>query len=91
MIEKIKKITLAKTVGIGTSGAITGVVTTFGTASTGTAISTLHGAALYNATMYAIGGSVFAGSLMIGGVAIVSGATAVWGYNKYKNNKKDKK
>ena len=55
------------------SGTYAGMAT-WGTASTGTAIATLHGAALSNATLAALGG----GSLATGGGGIAAG-TAVLG------------
>lgn len=59
------------------SGITTSVVMTFGTASTGTAISTLSGAAATNATLAALGGgSIAAGGGGVAlGTAILTGAT----------------
>lgn len=60
---------------ISTTAGATAVVGTYatvgalGTASTGTALSTLHGAVATKATMAAIGG----GSLATGGLGIVGG------------------
>lgn len=70
-----------KEIGVGAAGlgfaaggpaAITGAVSTFGTASTGAAISGLTGAAANSATLAAIGG----GSLAAGGGGVAAG-TAV--------------
>ena len=63
--------------GFAAAGATASAVMALGTASTGTAISTLSGAALTNATLAALGG----GSLAVGGggmalgSAVLSGAT----------------
>lgn len=57
---------------VGTPAAVTGAVGTFAAASTGTAISTLSGAAATNATMAWLGG----GSLVAGGGGVAAG-TAV--------------
>lgn len=63
--------------GIAAGGATTAAVMTFGTASTGTAIATLSGAAATNATLAALGGgSIAAGGLGIGaGTMVLGGAT----------------
>ncbi len=60
--------------GFAASGATTAAVMALGTASTGTAISSLSGAAAVNATLAAIGG----GSLAAGGGGIAAG-TAILG------------
>lgn len=57
--------------GFAAAGATTAAVTALGTASTGTAISTLSGAAATNATLAALGG----GSLAAGGGGTALGAT----------------
>lgn len=56
---------------VAASGAATAAIMTFGTASTGTAISSLSGVAATNATMAALGG----GSLAAGGGGMALGAT----------------
>lgn len=59
---------------ISSAGATTGImslVATYGTASTGTAIAGLHGAAAYSATIGWIGGIV--GSILTGGLALAVG------------------
>lgn len=81
-IESDYKITVAKNAGKGTAGigagvavaalgptAAMGVATTFGVASTGTAISTLSGAAATNAALAWLGG----GALAAGGGGMVAG------------------
>ncbi|MGL4849574.1 MAG: hypothetical protein ACRC28_11755 [Clostridium sp.] len=76
------KILGASTLAVGTGGALAGGtiagVGLFGVASTGTAISTLSGAAATNATLAAIGGgSLATGGLgMAGGTAILGGVVA---------------
>lgn len=65
--------TLGSAGGIAASGAVGAVVMSFGTASTGTAISTLSGAAAVNATLAALGG----GSLAAGGGGMALGATVL--------------
>lgn len=60
--------------GFAAAGATTAAVMAFGTASTGTAISTLSGVAATNATLAAIGG----GSLAAGGGGVAAG-TAILG------------
>lgn len=57
--------------GFAASGATTAAVMALGTASTGTAISALSGAAATNATLAALGG----GSLAVGGGGIALGTT----------------
>ncbi len=59
--------------GVGISAGLTSAVTTFASASTGTAISTLSGAAATNATLAFLGG----GSLATGGGGMVVGAAAL--------------
>ena len=55
--------------------AAMGVATTFGVASTGTAIATLSGAAATNATLAFLGG----GSLAVGGLGIAGGMAVLGG------------
>lgn len=59
--------------GVGINSGLTTAVMTLGTASTGTSISTLSGAAATNATLAAIGG----GSLASGGGGMAAGALAL--------------
>ncbi len=70
----------AKTTAVLSSGPVAAGITyttvaTYGTASTGTAISTLSGVAAHNATMAALGG----GSLAAGGGGMAMGALALTG------------
>lgn len=64
---------------IAAAGATTSAVMAFGTASTGTAISTLSGVAATNATLAALGGGAIGSSAYAGGVAmgqvVLGGAT----------------
>ena len=63
--------------GFAAAGATTSAVMALGTASTGTAISTLSGAAATNATLAALGGGSLAahGLGITGGLAVLGGAT----------------
>ena len=66
----------------GAAGATVGVfsiASLLGTASTGTAISTLSGAAFQSAALTWIGGSVATGGMIMFGVAIAGGAFAYFG------------
>lgn len=64
--------------GFAAVGAATTIVTVLGTASTGTAISTLSGVAAYNAALAALGGGAIAagGGGMAAGAAVLGGAAA---------------
>ncbi len=74
------QILTSKLVGVGISGGLLSLVSSFGTASTGTAISTLAGASATNATMAwvgsMVGGGMFAGTVLSGGLAIGVGVVA---------------
>ena len=76
--SKVGKVLASKFVGASTAGGLIGLVSTFGTAGNGTAISGLSGAAATNATMTwiggIIGGSMLAGTVLTGGFVIVVGA-----------------
>ena len=69
------RITASAVGGMGAPALLTGGVATFATAGTGTAISTLSGAAATKATLAAIGGSVATGSIIVFGVGVVG----AWG------------
>lgn len=64
-------------VGISVASAAMGIVSTIGTASTGTAIASLAGAAKTTATLYwiggVVGGGVAAGTVVVGGGALAAG------------------
>lgn len=69
---------LSKMAAAGVTVGLYGLVSTFGVASTGTAIATLSGAAQTSATLYAIGTwvggtSVAAGTMLTGGIGLVTG------------------
>lgn len=66
----MKKELISTTAGATAVAGTYATVGALGTASTGTALSTLHGAVATKATMAAIGG----GSLATGGLGIVGGA-----------------
>jgi len=68
---------LAKTAGVASVAGILGLIAAFGTASTGTAIATLSGAAATTAQLFwvgsLIGGGVLAGTVITGGLGVVIG------------------
>jgi len=70
----------AKASGVVAAGLTLATVGTLGTASTGTAIATLSGAAANSASLYwlgsVVGGGVAAGAIMTGGVSLVAGLAA---------------
>ena len=76
----ISNIATAKATSLATSAGIFGLVSTLGTAGTGTAIGGLSGAAATNATLAWIGGLVgggmAAGALLLPAAGIAAGATA---------------
>lgn len=86
--EDKKNLGIAAGAGVATSAAAVwttwAAVSTFGVASTGTAIGTLSGAAAYSATMAALGGV----SVMTGGAALIAAGAgfAVWKFLKGKKN-----
>lgn len=69
VLAGISGVTLGTIGGIAASGAVTSVVMALGTASTGTAISSLSGIAATNATLAALGG----GTLAAGGGGVALG------------------
>jgi len=93
--NKITK-SLAGKIGMaGTSIGIFSLASLVGTASTGTAIGTLSGAAFTSASLAWVGGSVFMGSIILGAASIAGGLGAVvgagWAYKKYVyGSKRDK-
>lgn len=84
---------IAAKVGTGAvaTSAMMGIAGLFGTASTGTAIGSLTGAAFTNASLAWIGGSVAAGGTIVGGVGIAAGTAsyfgAKWAWQKYLTGK----
>ena len=81
------------------SGVVFGLVAAYGTAGTGAAISTLSGAAAYNATMAAIGGGplavggggMLAGGLALGGVAVLATAAVYVCFRMYDKSQEEKR
>jgi len=75
--QKAGELIASKLGGVGATGGVLGLISTFGTAGTGTAIGTLSGAAATNATLAAlgsiIGGGMFAGGLLAVGMTAGSG------------------
>ena len=69
----ISALATAGTTGVGAAAGTTAAISTWGVASTGTAISTLSGAAAESAILAALGG----GSLAAGGGGVALGATAL--------------
>jgi len=90
--SKMTKFAAAKLGVIGTSAGVLGVAATVGTASTGTAIGVLSGAAATSATLAWIGGSVAMGTAIVGTVAVAGGigfaAGSLWVFHKYWRGKK---
>lgn len=70
----------AKLAGVAATGTLLALVGTFGSASTGTSIATLSGAAATNATLAWVGGlaggGMAAGAMITGGLSIVIGLAA---------------
>lgn len=75
--DRIVNATVAKLGALGATAGVYGVAALVGTASTGTAIGTLSGAAATSATLAWIGGSVFTGTIVLAGIAAVGGWTAM--------------
>lgn len=75
--SKLASVLIAKTSGAAGAAGVLGLIGTFGTASTGTAIAGLSGAAASNATLFwlgsLVGGGVFAGTVLTGGIGLVVG------------------
>lgn len=89
--EDKKNLGIAAGVGMATSAAAVGTawaaLSAFGVASTGTAISTLSGAAAYSATMAALGGV----GVMTGGAALVAFGVGFTAWKFLQGNKNDPK
>lgn len=79
-MDTIGKATIAKLTAVGATTGIMGLVATLGTAGTGTAIASLHGAAAASATLAWIGGIVgggmMAGTVLTGGLGMAVGIGA---------------
>lgn len=80
LVDTIGKATIAKLTAVGATTGIMGLVATLGTAGTGTAIASLHGAAAASATLAWIGGIVgggmMAGTVLTGGLGMAVGIGA---------------
>lgn len=79
----------------GTGVGIFSVASLLGSASTGTAIGSLSGAAFTSAALAWVGGSVFIGSIIIGVASTAGGLGAIfgagWAYRKFASGDKRKK
>jgi hypothetical protein len=88
--NKAGELLASKLAGLGFSGGMLGIVSTFGTAGTGTAIGTLSGAAATNATLAwiggIIGGGMFAGTILTGGLAMGVG---IFTYKLFKSKPRE--
>ncbi len=79
-MQQFGKVVSAKVAGVAGTATLFGLVSTFGTAGTGTAIANLSGAAATNATVAAVG---FGGGMATGAIAL-SGFGIVVGMMTYK-------
>lgn len=77
--ERVVKAMATKFGAAGATAGIFSIASLLGTASTGTAISSLSGAAFQSAALAWIGGSVATGGLVVLGVAAVGGIAAYFG------------
>jgi len=79
----------------GTGAGIFSIASILGSASTGTAIGSLSGAAFTNASLAWVGGTVFTGSVIIGVASIAGGIGAAlgagWAYRKFAAGEKREK
>jgi len=73
--DRIVNASVAKLGAVGATAGVYGLASLVGTAGTGTAIGTLSGAAANSATLAWIGGSVFTGTIVLVGIAGLTG----WG------------
>ncbi len=93
--QKITKIASAKLGSVGTSVGIFSLASILGTASTGTAIGSLSGAAFNGAALAWLGGSMVAGSVILGVISIAGGVGAAFGagyvFKKFVYGKKREK
>ncbi|MEH1971148.1 MAG: hypothetical protein V7K91_32510 [Nostoc sp.] len=89
--RRLGEFTVAAGVGVATSAAAVGTawaaISAFGVAGTGTAISTLSGAAAYSAAMAALGGV----GVMTGGAAVVAFGAGFAAWKFLGGNKNDPK
>jgi len=93
--ERVVRVTAGKLGAIGVPATIFSTAALLGTASTGTAIGSLSGAAFTSAALAWIGGSVAVGSMIIGVATIAGGIGAVvgagWTAKKFLYGKKKEK
>jgi len=84
--NKLVGIAIGKMSGAAAAGGVAGLIGAFGTASTGTAIGTLSGAALTTAKLYWVGSIIgmgtAAGGVILGGTGIGIGLAAVYATKK---------
>lgn len=80
--ERIVRTAAGKLGMIGVPAAIFSTATLIGTASTGTAIGSLSGAAFTSAALAWVGGSVVLGSVIVGVAAVAGGIGAVFGVGR---------
>lgn len=82
--SRIANAVVAKASGVAGASGVLGLIGTFGSASTGTAIAGLSGAAASNATLYwlgsLVGGGVAAGTFLTGGIGLVAGYLGLKGW-----------
>lgn len=87
--SKLASALIAKASGSAGVAGVLGLIGTFGSASTGTAIASLSGAAASNASLFwlgsLVGGGVFAGTVLTGGIGLVVG---YWGLTFWKGKKR---
>mgnify|MGYP000940313295 FL=1 len=93
--QKITKVASAKLGSVGTSVGIFSLASIIGTASTGTTIGSLSGAAFNSAALAWVGGSMVAGSVILGVISIAGGVGAAFGagyvFKKFVYGKKREK
>jgi hypothetical protein len=82
LANKLGRAIASKIAGAASAGSLLALVSTFGTASTGTAIASLSGAASTSATLAWVGG-LFGGG-MAAGAALTGGVALAVGYGVYK-------
>lgn len=85
--NRVIRVAMGKLGMAGTTVSIFSIASLFGTASTGTAIGSLSGAAFNSATLAWIGGSVLMGTILVSIASIVGGLIAIlisgWLFTKF--------
>ena len=89
MANKIVNAAVGKLGFAGTTAGTFGIASLIGTAGTGTAIGTLHGAAATSATLAWIGGSVFTGTIVLFGIAAAGGWATMRLWKKVKGKPRE--